>query len=149
MNRGTGTSVSGTKRMAADGLAVLGAALLVGSAVIHLELWTGSYGPIPTVGPLFLFQGIAGLVLAVALAVLRKAGLMLAGAVFLVATAGGLLLSHWFGLFGYRENLAVPYAGMSLVIEPGGAVVLLAALSLTIGRRRQGVGGRRPVGGRR
>ena len=123
-------------RVAAEGLSLLGAAVLVGSAAIHLDLWTGSYGSIPTVGTLFLFQGIAGLALAVTLAIFRRAGLMALGALFMVSTAGGLLLSHWFGLFGYKENLAVPYAGMSLVLEFGGAAILLVAAGLTAGAGR-------------
>jgi len=119
-------------RLAVEGLSLLGAAVLVGSATIHLDLWAGSYGSIPTVGLLFLFQGIAGLVFALALAVLRRAGLMALCALFMVSTAGGLLFSHWFGLFGYKENLAVPYAGMSLVLEFGGAAILLVACALTL-----------------
>jgi hypothetical protein len=121
-------------RLAVDAASLLGAALLVGSSVIHVDLWSGSYGPIPTVGPLFLFQAVAGFVLAISVAVLRRAGLMALGALFMVSTAGGLLLSHWVGLFGYKENLAVPYAGMSLVLEFTGAALLLAAFVVTIGR---------------
>jgi len=113
------------------GLAVVGAGLILWSAAIHLHLWATGYRHISIVGPLFLVQGIAAIPLALALVALRRVVLMLAGAVVLVATAFGLLLSSWVALFGYRESLAVPYAGMSLMIEFGGAVLLLVAAGLT------------------
>ena len=128
-------------RWAATGCVMVGAALMAGSGVIHLDLWSGSYGQIPTIGALFLFQGIAGLVCALALVVIRRVGVMVLGAVMLTATAAGLLMSHWFGLFGYRENLAVPYAGMSLVIEFTGAAILFAAALVTGWRAKAGGSG--------
>ena len=123
-------------------LAVPGAGLMAGSAVIHLHLWAGSYGAIPTIGPLFLLQGVAGLVCALALILFRRVIVMVVGGVLMVSTAGGLLASHFFGLFGYRENLAVPYAGMSLVLELTGAAILLGDALLC--RRWRA---RRPEGG--
>ena len=53
-------------------LAWIGALLLVLSAIIHLHLWSQSYQHIPTIGPLFLVQGIAGIVLAVTVSVFRR-----------------------------------------------------------------------------
>jgi uncharacterized membrane protein len=55
-----------------------------------------------------------------------------AGAVLLAATAVGLLLSAGIGLFGYRESLAVPYAGTSLAVEFTGAVVLMVAAVIAL-----------------
>lgn len=117
-------------------LAAVGAAQILASAAIHLHLWTSSYRHIAVVGPLFLVQGVVSIPLALAVVGLRWVVLMLAGAALLVATACGLLLSSWVALFGYHESLAVPYAGMSLVIEFGGAVVLLVAAALMLARRR-------------
>src|SRR6516165_12333023 len=57
---------------------------------------------------------------------------MAAGAITLAATAVGLLLSVYAGVFGYRESLAVPYAETSLVVEFTGAAVLLAAALLLL-----------------
>ena len=59
-----------------------GAALLIWSAVIHLHLWVASYRHIPTIGPLFLVQGIAGIVIAVAIVVLRRPIMVAGGALF-------------------------------------------------------------------
>ena len=49
-----------------------------------------------------------------------------------VLTAAGLLLSASTGLFGYRESLAVPYAGMSLAVEFAGTAVLVAAAAILL-----------------
>ncbi|HEY0716110.1 MAG TPA: hypothetical protein VGD68_00705, partial [Streptosporangiaceae bacterium] len=53
---------------------------------------------------------------------------VLAGAAYCLATAAGLLISVNFGLFGFRDSLAVPYATSSMVEEfAGGGVLLVAA----------------------
>ena len=109
-----------------------GAALLVWSGVIHLQLWSEGYRSISVIGPLFLIQGIASIVLAVALVAFRRLVLLAAGAVLAAATAAGLLLSAGIGLFGYNESLAVPYAETSLVVEFTGAAVLAAAAAIVL-----------------
>ncbi len=119
-------------RWAVTLLAVAGAALLVWSGVIHLQLWSDGYRGISVIGPLFLIQGIGSIVLAVALAVFRRLVLLAAGAVLAAATAAGLLLSAGIGLFGYVESLAVPYAGTSLVVEFTSAAVLAAAAAIVL-----------------
>lgn len=104
-------------------LTAAGAAALIWSAWIHLYLWSGAYGSF-SVGPLFISQGIVAIATALVLVATRRAAVAIFGAVLLVSTAFGLLLSHWFGLFGYYEPLGVPYAGMSLVVEFAGAATL-------------------------
>ena len=130
--RGPARLTSPVARWAVTLLAVAGAALLVWSGVIHLQLWSGGYRDISVIGPLFLIQGIASIVLAVALAAFRRLVLLAAGAVLAAATAAGLLLSAGIGLFGYTESLAVPYAGTSLVVEFTGAAVLAAAAAIVL-----------------
>jgi hypothetical protein len=103
-----------------------GSALLVVSAVIHLHLWSSGYRHIPTIGPLFLLQGIAGIVVAVAVAVSRHALVAAAGALFALGTVGGLILSVEVGLFGFRDSFSAPWATTSLVVELA-AVLLLGA----------------------
>jgi hypothetical protein len=111
-------------------LAGTGAGFLVWSAVIHLMLWSDGYKDISVIGPLFLVQGIASIVLAVAVVALRWLVLLAAGAVAGVATAVGLLLSVYVGLFGYTESLSVPYATLSLAVEFTAAFVFLVAAAL-------------------
>ena len=102
-----------------------GAGFLVWSGVIHLQLWSDGYKDISVIGPLFLVQGIASIVVAVAIVAFRWLALLAVGAATGVATAVGLLLSVNFGLFGYTESLSVPYAELSLAVEFTAAFVLL------------------------
>jgi hypothetical protein len=131
---GPATLTSPAARWAVALLSVAGAALLAWSGVIHLQLWSDGYRDISVIGPLFLIQGIASIVLAVALAAFRRLALLAAGAALAAATAAGLLLSASIGLFGYTESLAVPDAKTSLAVEftsaavlAGAAVIVLAA----------------------
>ena len=112
-------------RWAVNLIILAGAALLVWSGVLHLQLWGDGYRSISVIGPLFLVQGVASVLIAAALAVFRCLALIVAGAITLAATAAGLLLSVYVSLFGYQESLAVPYAQSSLVIEFTGAALLV------------------------
>src|SRR5580693_3551134 len=132
--RGPARMKSPAARWAVNVLAVAGAALMVWSGVIHLQLWSDGYRSISVIGPLFLIQGVVSIVLAVALAVLRRVVLLAAGAAAMAATAAGLLLSVHVSLFGFRESLAVPYAMSSLVVEFAGAAVLAAAVLVLAAR---------------
>jgi hypothetical protein len=125
---------------------VAGSALLAASSAIHLQLWSMGYRAIPTIGPLFLLQGLAGALLAVLLLLSRRLLLVITAAGFMVATIGGLLLSVYFGLFGFKETLAAPYAGLSLAVESAGAVVLaVVGVVLLRGHRHLTTVNRRPT----
>jgi len=117
-------------RKLALGLAVTGAALLIWSAIIHLYLYNDYFWQVRTIGTLFIVQGVSAIALAAAILLFRSAWLALLGALLLVGTAIGLLLSVWIGLFNYQEHLAAPYVGMSLVVEFVGAAVLAMAAAL-------------------
>jgi hypothetical protein len=131
MRRPAGLS-SPIARWAVNVLALGGAAMLVWSSVIHLELWGDGYKDISVVGPLFLIQGIFAIVLALAMVVLRWLMLLAAGAVTLAATAVALLLSVHIALFGFKESMAVPYANLSLGVEWGGAAALAVAAAILL-----------------
>jgi hypothetical protein len=135
MLAGPAQVTSPVARWAANLLAVAGAVLLVWSGVIHLQLWDDGYRSISVIGPLFLIQGVGGIVLAGILVLFRWLVLMAAGAVLLASTAVGLLLSVHIGLFGYRESLAVPYAGTSLAVEFAGAAMLVVAVGVVLAAR--------------
>jgi hypothetical protein len=119
-------------------LSLAGAGLLVVSAVIHLHLWSTGYRHIPTIGPLFLMQGIVGIGLALLVAVTRRAWAALIGAGFAASTIGGLLLSVEVGLFGFKDSLSAPDATLSLVVESVAFVVLAAAGLVAVLRPRKG-----------
>ncbi len=119
-----GPSGSTAVRLATTLMLLAGAVLAAISGAIHLHLWDDGYRTIPTIGPLFLLQGIAGVVLAVVLVASRRLLAALATAGFMLATIGGFLLSVYVGLFGFSDTLAAPWAGVSLAVEVAGAVVL-------------------------
>jgi hypothetical protein len=106
------------------------AALTAWSAIIHLHLWAQGYRHVAGIGPLFLVQGLAGLVVAGTALALRRPVVALAAAVFLAATAVGLVLSATIGLLGFHDRLDAPYAGLSLVVECAGAALFVLAATL-------------------
>lgn len=127
-------------------LCLTGAVLLVVSSVIHLHLWSTGYRHIPTIGPLFLMQGVVGIAVALAVAATRRAWAALVGALFAASTIGGLVLSVEVGLFGFRDSLSAPDATLSLAVEAAALVVLTAAVLLG-SHRPHGVAARQPAHG--
>ena len=89
-----------------DGLFVVGGLLLLWSAYIHFHLWgePGGYRSIATIGPLFLLQSIAGLVIGLGVIVVRRLWAALVGFGFVLSTLVGFLLSVTHGLFGFEET---------------------------------------------
>jgi hypothetical protein len=128
--RGPGTLRSLGMKLAVTLLAVVGAAMLVWSAVLHLELWGDGYRDIHIIGPLFLAASVADIILALLILVFSRLIVLLAGAGSLIGTAGGLLLAAHGGLFGYTESLSISYAMLSLQVELTGAAVLLVGAVL-------------------
>jgi len=108
-----------------------GSALLAVSAVVHFHLWgSEGYRHIPTIGPLFLAQAIVGVVLSVAAAVFRKLVLVAGAAGLAISSIAALLISVWWGLFGWQESSSAPYVGLVLWVEALAAVFLGAAFVL-------------------
>ena len=115
---------------------IAGAALLIASGAIHLDLYLTGYRSIPTIGPLFLLQIIAAFVLAVAILATRHWLAAAAGAGFAASTLGGYLLSLKVGLFGFTEVRTT--AGIVAAIIDVAAFATLATaviLALNLGRR--------------
>jgi hypothetical protein len=109
-------------------LAILaGAALVASTAAIHLHLWLAGYRHVPRIGPLFIAQAITGFLLAPLLAVGRHIVVVLGAALYMAASATGLLLSANVGFLGIHDGLGVPWATTSLVIELIGATLLAVA----------------------
>lgn len=108
---------------------LLAVGLLSATGAIHLDLYLTGYRSVATIGPLFLFQVVSALVLAAALAVVSSVLLSAAGALFLLATLGGYVLSIVVGLFGFHEvrTTAGTVAG---VVEVLGAAALVGHCTL-------------------
>jgi predicted lipoprotein with Yx(FWY)xxD motif len=118
---------SSLPRRSASGIA--GAALLVASGSIHLDLYLTGYRSIPTIGWLFLLQVIAAYVLAVAILLTGHWLAAASGAAFALGTLGGYLLSLKVGLFGFTEVRTT--AGIVAGIIDVAAFAALAIAALT------------------
>jgi hypothetical protein len=101
-------------------------ALLSWIGCIHLHLWLEGYRHIPTNGPLFLADAVAGFALAAGLLMWPAPLAGLLGAGYTAATLGALLISLTVGLFGFRESISASYVAQSLTIEPVAVLALLA-----------------------
>lgn len=104
-------------------------ALLAWIGYIHLHLWQEGYRHIPTNGPLFLLDAVAGFVLAALLLAWPRPLAGLAAAGYTASTLGALLISLSVGLFGFRESISASYVTQSLTIE---TITMLALISLTV-----------------
>ena len=109
-------------------LPLAGAALLAGSAGIHLDLYLTGYRSIPTIGWLFLVQFIAGFILAAAALVTRSRLVAAACAVFALSTLTAYLLAVRLGLFGFKEVRTRAGIAAGLIEVAAFAMLALAAL---------------------
>jgi len=114
-------------------LRILSAALLFIVGAIHLYLVFAGVGGI--LGVMFVLNGIAGIVLAVAMVVTRGRLLQLAtvlGLLFLIASLAALLLALTVGLFGITETWDFTLVPQTVIIESIGIVVLAVATFLVV-----------------
>jgi hypothetical protein len=109
-----------------------GAVCTLGSGVIHLYLWGKQYGyeSIPTIGPLFLIQGIAAIVLGLLVVISRRVLLLVLAGGMLVVSVVALVLAIEVGLFGFKDSWFAPYAWTTFYEEIVGAVLLLVAVGV-------------------
>ena len=114
-------------RAATWALFAVDAGLMVTSGVIHLHLWDIAYRHVATLGPLFLVQAIAGLILAVAVLVTRNILVVGAALALMAGTIVGFILVRSVGLFGFRLTFTSGLAYTVLIVE----IVAVAALALT------------------
>jgi hypothetical protein len=97
---------------------------------------------VPTIGALFLLQGVAGVILVSRkleglIALSRRLIPITAGAAFLAVTIVGLLLSATVGVFGFHDHLDAPLAGTSLLVEVAGVAVLALAAARSVPRAKR------------
>jgi hypothetical protein len=83
------------------GLAAAGVFL---AAVVHLDLWVQGFSSISTIGPLFMLDFVAGMIIGVGVLVWRHWLPALAAAGFGAATVVAFWISVVHGLFGVKET---------------------------------------------
>lgn len=113
-----------------------GAVCTAGSGVIHLYLWGKQYGyrDVPTIGPLFLIQGIVAILMGLIVIASRQVGVLLVAAGLLVASVIALVLAIEVGLLGFKDSWLAPYAWTTFYEEIAGAVLLLGAAVVLAGQ---------------
>ena len=120
---------------------VLGAALLLAMAAIHLRLWLDGYRDIAWIGPLFLANAVLGVLAAAAvlLTPTRRLGWIgLMAALLSLGTLAGLVLSLTVGLFGFYESMSAPLVVPTIAVESAAFVVLGGYGVLTVLGARHG-----------
>ena len=133
-------SHKGTSANRRSWFGIAGAALLIASGAIHLDLYLTGYRTIPTIGWLFLLQVIAAFALAVVIPLTGNWLAAAAGAGFAVSVLGGYLLSLWFGLFGFTEVRTTAGIVSGIIDVAAFAALAIAAApglprALDLGRR--------------
>ena len=112
-------------------LRVLIASLAAAIAGIHLDLWSSyGYRHIPTIGYLFMLNGVAGSLLAIASLTVPRRVLLLTWvgtAGFGTATLVALLVSINAKLFGFTETSNAPLLAPSIAVEAAAAITGVAA----------------------
>jgi hypothetical protein len=109
------------------GAVVLSGLLMICSGLIHIHLWDIAYRHVATLGPLFLVQAVAALVLAVVLVATRVVAVALVCIVLMLGTVGGFILADTVGIFGFTLPAVTGWADEALITE-GLSALLLAAL---------------------
>ena len=107
--------------------------MIIWLGYIHFHLWQSvGYRRIPTIGPLFLVQSIAGVVIGLLVIATRRVWAALLGAGFAVATLAGFLISVLNGLFNFKDSWSAPYAHLAFEVEIATVAVLALAGALCI-----------------
>jgi hypothetical protein len=105
-------------------LLVVSAALMLVSAGVHLHLWDIAYRHVATLGPLFVVQAIAMVVLAVLLVVWPVRLVVFAAALLNLGTILGFVKAVNGGVFGFTLPVITGWANLALAVELGALVAL-------------------------
>jgi hypothetical protein len=102
------------------------------SAYVHLKLWLDGFRHLDKIGPAFMTNAIAGVVIAILLVVWRHWLPPLLAVGFGLSTLGAFLIAATWGLFGLHEHwegwAVWTAAGAEVVAIVTGVVVLLNLL---------------------
>ena len=125
MAKWLGAPVAGRRNdVVALGAVVAAAILMICSGLVHIHLWDIAYRHVATLGPLFVVQAIAALVMAVVLVVARVVVVALACIALMLGTVVGFILADTVGIFGFTLPAVTGWAYEALIAELLSAVVL-------------------------
>lgn len=114
----------------------LTAAAVLLSSVIHLNLWFEGYRDVAFIGPAFLANAVAGLVIAVLVLAWRSGWALLAAVAFGAATLGAFIMSATVGLFDIQQQVMDTPQVLSVVAESAAIVFAVIAGWIDRGQRR-------------
>ena len=123
-------ATSGSRAPIARWASALAALLLAGEAAVHVEQFAALFDGVRWIGPLFLANAAACLIVIAGLSRARTWALSaVAGVVVSALALGGLIVSYGDGLFGWQQaGLSTPI-GIAIACELGAVIVLSAALA--------------------
>ncbi len=98
------------------------------SGAVHLWLWFDGFRDIDVIGPSFMLNAVAGLVIAVAVLMWRHWIPLLAAIGFGASTLGAFLISTTIGLFGVQEA----FWGTSQMLAAVSEIVAIVAGSVAL-----------------
>ncbi|GAB7004366.1 hypothetical protein JCM18899A_18390 [Nocardioides sp. AN3] len=96
------------------------------SAFVHLRLWIDGVKDQHVVGPAFMVNAVAGVVIAILLLVWRDWEPLFLALGFGASTMGAFLISVTVGLYGVHEHWRGPYVWTAFIAE---AVAIAAAVT--------------------
>lgn len=99
------------------------------SAAVHLRLWTTGVRYEHVVGPAFMVNGIAGVVIAVLLVAWRQWPPLLLAFGFGASTFGAFVIAATAGLFGDHETWSGTYVWVAAISEIVAVVTAVLAAS--------------------
>lgn len=117
------------------GLAAAGVFL---AAVVHLDLWVQGFRSISTIGPLFMLNFVAGMIIGVGVLVWRHWLPALLAAGFGAATVIAFWISVVHGLFGVKETTSGSSEILAEVAEYSAVVFGLAAVVMLLWQSKSG-----------
>ena len=107
---------------------VLTALAVLVSAYVHLKLWFDGFRDLHMVGPAFMLNAIAGVVIAVLLVLWRHWVPLLLAVGFGASTLGAFVIAATVGLYGVHEHWRGGYVLAAAAAEAIAIVVGLLAL---------------------
>jgi hypothetical protein len=105
------------------------------AGAIHLYLYFDYFHRVATIGPLFLLNAGAGLVVAVWVVARDRLGPLVAGLLFSAGTLGAFLASVAVGLFGFHERLRGSWQEGAGAVEALAVIVFLVLIAVRLRRR--------------
>ena len=111
-----------------------GAGFILLNGGVHFYLWAHTYRPIRVIGPLFILNAVAALLIAAALLWRPEGMTALLGLALSAGTFGAFMLTLTIGLFGFTAGWDLKAVGAA--VAEIGAILLLGSWWVITKRKR-------------